>query len=115
MSWFGRQHSLDRSPLSPAVPLEGSESVQGLRTLERQRLTSEAAAAQPSAPDQPGAPAIPTGRRTYQRFKGPYIEQLAVEDLKAAPKPWGAFAGGSVADYSVPASIAALQERMEVG
>ena len=32
--------TLRRSPLAPSVPLEGSETVQGLRTLERLRSAS---------------------------------------------------------------------------
>ncbi|PSC73348.1 Drug Metabolite transporter superfamily [Micractinium conductrix] len=110
---------LERSPLAPAVPLEGSDTVEGLQALERRRLTealSGGAAVGAAAAGRAGAAA--TGRRAFQRYRGPFIDQLSIEDLKAAPKSWALFWRGgeraSAADaYSLPASLAVLHERTE--
>lgn len=105
-------HSFKRSPLSLSVPLDGSDTVRGLRTLERETLLNSDAV-QPAAEQQHARP-VAAGRRHYQRYKGPFIEQLTLEDLQAEPKPWKAFLGSSTS-YNVPASVAVLMERMEVG
>lgn len=112
---MGGGHRLRRSPLSLSVPLDGSDTVRGLRPLERQRLVADGErAAAGGGGGGPPAPAVPTGRRHYQRYKGPFIEQLSADDLKAPPKPWGAFAGEGTASYNVPASVPVLLERLEV-
>jgi hypothetical protein len=110
MRWFS-SHALSRSPLSPSVPLDGSETVPGLRALERLSLV-DGDAAHPVAAHHHG-PVVDTGRRHYKRYKGPFLEQLTLEDVQAPPKPWGVFVGGP-ATYRVPASMAVLQERLEV-
>lgn len=109
---------LRRSPLAPAVPLEGSDTVQGLSTLERLRraeLLPDAGEARHGGGNGGGG----GWRRAYQRYRGPYLEQLTGADLQAAPKGWALFwhggERGSAADaYSLPASLAVLRERAEV-
>lgn len=83
-----------RSPLSPGVPLEGTDTVQGLRILERQRLAE--ALQQPADGSGSAAAAAGAGwRRRFQRYRGPYIEQLSTEDLKREPRSWAVFWKGS--------------------
>lgn len=115
---------LQRSPLAPSVPLDGTDTVQGLQTLERLRaarlLPNNATGnGPPNGPRQaPQAP--PSRRRRYQRYKGPYLEQLATDDLKKEPRPWAQFTGVPAGEattfassYTVPASLDLLCERME--
>ena len=119
MGWL-----LRRSPLSSGVPLEGTDTVQGLRTLERMRMAELLQEPSPAtfASGRGGNGAAPSSggwRRRFQRYRGPFIEQLAVEDLKANPKPWAVFwrgsEGGRWADaYNLPASLDVLHERTEV-
>lgn len=84
-----------RSPLSPGVPLEGTDTVQGLRILERQRLTE--ALLQPAAGAGGATAAATSGgwQRRFQRYRGPFIEQLSMADLKRDPKSWAVFWKGS--------------------
>lgn len=95
---------LMRSPLAPGVPLEGTDTVAGLRMLERQRLSQLLSSVDPggdggrggAAAGGPAAAAAGGGwRRSFQRYRGPFIEHLTTEDLKAAPKSWGVFWKGS--------------------
>lgn len=115
---------LQRSPLAPSVPLDGTDTVQGLQTLERLRaarlLPNNATGGPPNGTRQ-APPAPPSRRRRYQRYKGPYLEQLAIDDLKKDPRPWAQFTGVPAGDggplgssYTVPASLDLLCERMEV-
>lgn len=95
---FLRGHQLRRTPLSLAVPLDGTEHEMGLRQLEkysRRRLSV---------------------RKRYRRYKGPFIEYLTVEDLKKGVKDWREFLHTRNArqdSYSVPGSLDALMERLE--
>lgn len=129
-------HSLHRSSLSPSVPLDGSDTVAGLRTLERLHIanlyqtnnTPRASTSSTHAtPQQRTARSAnneqhsswTSRRKHYQRFKGPFIEQLSTDDLKRDPKPWKLFGvngdNGSVNDaYTLPASLDILAERFEV-
>ncbi|PRW61143.1 Prenylated rab acceptor PRA1 isoform A [Chlorella sorokiniana] len=119
MGWL-----LRRSPLSSGVPLEGSDTVQGLRNLERMRLAEllQEPTSVTFASGRAGTSSTATNgggwRRRFQRYRGPFIEQLAVEDLKADPKPWAVFWRGSesgrwAAAYNLPASLDVLHERTE--
>lgn len=118
---------LRRSPLAPSVPLEGSETVQGLRTLER-LLTANRAAQNGGTTDGIGTSGAQHGsaadfssrRRRYQRYRGPFLEHLTIDDLKKDPRPWKQFAAveGSrwtTLDYSIPATLDFMCERVEVG
>ncbi|KAI3432223.1 hypothetical protein D9Q98_003785 [Chlorella vulgaris] len=132
MPWF-----LRRSPLLTSVPLEGTDTVPGLRTLERLRMAELLHAPPEAAPPVRGgafrafrsfrgggggtavaAPAAGDWQRCYQRYRGPFIEQLGVDELQQAPKNWDVFWKGSdkgqlAAAYNLPASIAVLRERIE--
>lgn len=107
--------SLSRSPLAPSVPLDGSETVAGLRILERMRLTEAL-----EGPAGSGAAGAGGGRqrRAFVRYKGPFIEQLVAEDLRADPKPWRTFWQGECGEwqqaYNLPANTDVLRERVEV-
>lgn len=101
-----------RNPLSPGVPLEGSDTVQGLRTLERRRMTEMLQ--QPAGGATAGAAAAAGGgvggwQRRFQRYRGPFVEQLSTEDLKQAPKNWTVFwkgsEGGQLAQVRVGDSV----------
>lgn len=118
---------LRRSPLAPSVPLEGSETVQGLRTLER-LLTANLLNGTADGDGRGGARnggassghELSSRRRRYQRYKGPYLEQLTVDDLKKDPKPWKQFAPvegwrWTTLEYSIPATLDLMCERIEVG
>jgi hypothetical protein len=124
--------NLHRSPLAPGVPLEGTDTVEGLRQLERLRAASLLNNGNRNATGAGGqaAPPVQHRRRRYQRYKGPFLEQLSVDDLKKYPRPWSQFsgitnvttpaAGGgsiyriSVQGYTFPASLDLLCERIEV-
>ncbi|GMH33857.1 hypothetical protein BSKO_01691 [Bryopsis sp. KO-2023] len=89
---------LQRTPLSAAVPLDGTEHQMGLRQLERLNRQT------------PGV------RTRYRRYKGPFIEYLTVEDLKKEAREWNDFlhCSKSALDcYTVPGSVDALVERLE--
>lgn len=114
-------HTLERSPLAPSVPLDGSDTVAGLRTLERLRASNllppnNGPSTSSRAP--PTESAWASRRRKYQRFKGPFIEHLTVDDMKKNPKPWNQFTingeNGRLQDaYNVPATLDILAERFE--
>lgn len=114
---------LQRSPLAPGVPLEGSETVEGLRTLERLRLAELLQQQQGGGGDagggRAGGRAGGSWQRAFQRYRGPFIEQLGPDDLKQDPKSWSIFWKGSergqaAEAYNLPASLAVLHERTEV-
>jgi hypothetical protein len=124
---FSPNWRLRRSPLAPSVPLEGSETVQGLRTLER-LLTANLLNGTVDGDGRGGARngsassghELFSRRRRYQRYKGPYLEQLTVDDLKKDPKPWKQFAPvegwrWNTLEYSIPATLELMCERIEVG
>ena len=54
-------------------------------------------------------------RQQYQRFRGPFLEELGLADLQAQPRPWQLLLGRSAAQtaYNMPDSAAMLQERLE--
>ena len=57
-------------------------------------------------------------RKGYQRYKGPYLDQLSKTDLQTPPVQWSlALYGGDKAHcthaYNVPEHAAMLQERLE--
>lgn len=106
-------HSLRRSPLSPSVPLDGTETVRGLLALEKHHLL-ESFSDQNSQP-MPREQLFRSGRRYYQRYRGPFVEDITVDDLKRSPKPWNLFFGDGSGAYNVPCDTSVLQERMEVG
>jgi len=101
----------------PSVPLEGSDTVQGLQTIDRLRA---AELLDTSATQGRQVQKKRSRRSKYTRYRGPFIEYLAVDDFKEDAKPWKQFfsAQDSVhhADgrgFDVPISIDALAERMD--
>ncbi|KAL4419286.1 hypothetical protein ABPG77_008336 [Micractinium sp. CCAP 211/92] len=117
---------LRRNPLAPGVPLEGTDTVEGLRTLERQRLAELLQQQAAGSNIGSGGNAVSGSRgsnggwrRAFTRYRGPFIEQLTLEDMKQAPKSWAVFwrgserAGAAAEAYSLPASLAVLHERTE--
>jgi hypothetical protein len=105
--------NLFRNPLVSSVPLEGTDTVQGLRTIDRLR-----AAELLDTPAQRSNTKNTRSRRSaYKRYKGPFLEYLGVEDFKRDCKPWDAFAGMDSASegrrFDVPASLDALAERVD--
>ncbi|KAG7674060.1 hypothetical protein NADE_004252 [Nannochloris sp. 'desiccata'] len=124
--------NLHRSPLAPGVPLDGTDTVEGLRQLERLRAASLLNSSNRNAGGQ-AAPPAQHRRRRYQRYKGPFLEQLSVDDLKNDPRPWSQFSGipsitapagggggggggiirSSLQGYTFPASLDLLCERIE--
>lgn len=104
---------LRRSPLAAAVPLEGSDTVPGLRTLERLR-SSNLLDTGSSARSRGAQAPRPSRRSNYQRFKGPFIEQMSTDDLQKTPKPWKQFLGDGNQGFNLPASVDVLSERTEV-
>lgn len=102
-----------------SLPSRPPYCVQGLRNLERMRLAELLQEPTPATFASGRAGSGGGWRRRFQRYRGPFIEQLAVEDLKADPKPWAVFWRGSeagrwAAAYSLPASLDVLHERTEV-
>ena len=112
--------NLVRNPLVPSVPLEGSDTVQGLRTLERLRaadLLSHSGDA-----DEKRKTKRASRRSRYQRYKGPFIEYLGVDALTQGDgKPWKEFGGQQVGRremdgrcFDVSGSLDLLAERIDV-
>lgn len=115
--------NLQRNPLVPSVPLEGSDTVQGLRTLERLRaaeLLSVEGTYRNSRHDRDKIRSSRPRRSRYQRYKGPFIEFLGAEDLTREGKPWKEFGGQMTSKrngtrfFDVPASLDLLSERIDV-
>jgi hypothetical protein len=111
--------TLRRSPLAAAVPLEGTDTVPGLRTLERLRAANLLNNGDASGAGRGAQPPRASRRQSYQRFKGPYIEQMTTQELQKDPKPWKLFLGDaeqglSAQGFNVPASVDVLSERTEV-
>jgi hypothetical protein len=116
--------NLSRNPLVPSVPLDGTDSVQGLRTLERLRAAElldtlqndSQCKSDKSARERQRA----ARRRRYQRYKGPFVEYSTLEDLKRDPQSWKDFSGYSSRDrgderhFDVPARLDLLAERIDV-
>ena len=53
-------------------------------------------------------------RKAYRRFKGPYLDEVTLQAVKAQPRDWmllGAWAYSGA--YNVPEDSAMLQERIE--
>lgn len=93
-----RRHTLHKSPLSLAVPLDGTDHVMGLLELQRLSRRKESA------------------RSRYRRYKGPFIEQITLDDLQKKPVDWRHFFNNpqvSQPSYSVPGSVDCLLERLE--
>lgn len=128
---------LRRSPLAPSVPLEGTDTVEGLRSLEQHMHISRTLNFSSSSQIKhdfgenprkgPGDDKLhgwKERRRRYRRYKGPFVEQLHLEDLKKEPQPWNNFFGRSSVEnrrngaedrsaYSIPASLDLLSERID--
>jgi len=89
------------SPLSAAVPLEGTDTVLGLRALEQ---SVPAAAARQSFAQR-------------RRYRGPYLEHVTLEQCRAPPKPWRELlerpGGGWRGAYSVPPDWDTVFDRAE--
>ncbi|KAK9802738.1 hypothetical protein WJX73_005182 [Symbiochloris irregularis] len=112
---FGwRNHAFRRSALSSSVPLDGSETVVGLRQWNRHLrgkdlndyLQNNLAGLQG------------LGRTGYRHYKGPYLDQLSRQDLQHLPVPWLlSLCGGDLRTwaqaYNLPEHSAMLQERLE--
>lgn len=126
MRRFGsRQPSFSASPLCPSVPLDGSETVLGLRDLDKHhRATKEAEALaerskQTSSVQQRSRP---QSRSQHRRYQGPYIHQLTLQDLRRQPQDWQHFIGMEshsgpctswAASFNVPEHVNMLAERLE--
>jgi len=116
---------LDRSPLAPSVPLEGSDTVQGLQAIERLRAAELLEGRKQQNVGKSRSSNIEEsrvrGRRAqYRRYKGPFLEYLSFDDLKRDPRRWSEFFGTDnplsrgESNISVPASLDLLAERIDV-
>ncbi len=103
------QPAFARSPLLPTVPLDGTQTVTGLRELERQ---SRLQALQPPAPPQQAAA---SGASRRGRYCGPHVWEQSLDALRAPPRDWERFLHGGAlrAAYNVPDSMAMLGERLD--
>ena len=117
--WLKRPSSwnLQRNPLVPSVPLEGTDTVRGLSTLERMRTADLIVSNHKYTPKKENVGV----RRRYQRYKGPFIEYLGLEDVKRDAKSWREFGGQESSkvprgggSFSIPASLDLLAERVDV-
>lgn len=111
--------NLQRNPLVPSVPLEGTDTVRGLSTLERMR-TAELIVSDRNHKDKPKKEHAGV-RQRYQRYKGPFVEFLGLEDVKRDAKSWSEFGGRrgnkvprGGGSFSIPASLDLLAERVDV-
>ncbi|KAK9822459.1 hypothetical protein WJX81_003625 [Elliptochloris bilobata] len=105
------RHEFRRTPLSAAVPLEGSDTVVGLRELEHQQRR-ETLQSIFGAVSGDGAA---KGRTAY---KGPRLAELRLEDLRRRERPWQVFLHGGEgtawsAAYNLPEHVAHLCARCE--
>lgn len=108
----------------PSVPLDGTDSVQGLRTLERLRAADLLDTLQNKSKYKSDANIgdrhRTARRRRYQRYKGPFVEYSTLEDLKRDPRPWKDFSGHNASGrgddryFDVPACLDLLAERIDV-
>lgn len=104
---------INRSPMAATVPLDGTETVEGLRSLERKQLSRLL---------EPGGDGFWANyqkrRRHYRLFKGPNVENLTLDDLQKQPRPWTDFLHTEDKStfynaYNIPANVNILQERIE--
>lgn len=90
------------TPLSIAVPLDGTERQLGIRQLQRQLSR-------------------PKIRSQYRRFSGPFLDSLTPEDVQRCHlKSWKEFLPSPETNikrpcsaFSIPGSVIALCERIE--
>lgn len=100
MVLFRRGHEMPASPLLSAVPLDGTDTVVGLRVLEQ---TVPALAQRQSFSET-------------RRYRGPYLEHLTTDHITAPPKPWKEFFEGQdgwKGAYNVPQDWHRLFDRAE--
>ena len=90
------------TPLSLGVPPEGTEHQIGIQQIENYLYRQ------------------PNVRSQYRRFRGPFWEDLTIEDLKRRSPKWKGFWQRHPRDerrqldlYTVPGSLLALCERMD--
>jgi hypothetical protein len=116
---------LDRSPLAPSVPLEGSDTDQGLQAIERSQTVERLEGRKHQGKGKHGSLSNETWREgsrraRYRRYKGPFLEYLSIGDLKRDPRRWSEFFGADDAlsrgkcNISIPASLDLLAERIDV-
>ena len=125
MRRFSRQSSFSSSPLCPSVPLDGTDTVLGLRALDNYQRASEQAEAVAGLAKHPGSVQRiqqPQKRIQYHHYKGPYLEQLTPQHLRKQPQDWQLFIGMEsqtgartswAANFNVPENLAMLGERLE--
>ncbi len=96
--------ALRRSPMALAVPLDGTESIAGLRHLEAASIKNHQK--------------IPPAQQ--RQYKGKSILFITMDDVQQPPKPWRAFFGGPdphhqrhAPSYTIPRTIAFLLDRAE--
>ncbi|BDA51413.1 hypothetical protein COCOBI_18-2910 [Coccomyxa sp. Obi] len=104
-----RGHHFQRSPLSQVVPLEGSETVLGLRQIDSLSRSE----------NLKRSLGITGGlRQQYARYRRPFLHQLTTDNLRQPPKGWLQFACATRREtdgvaYNLPQHVAMLCERME--
>jgi hypothetical protein len=113
--------NLFRNPMLASVGLEGTDTVPGLKTLDRLRAAHLLEANHAASSRAPTTK--PTNRRkSYKRYKGPFIEFLGVDEFQRDPKSWPEFAGTTTTaavaptatrTFDVPGSLDALFERID--
>eukprot|EP00884_Botryococcus_braunii_P022888 jgi/Botrbrau1/9283/Bobra.0111s0010.1 len=107
--WQRGRHDFRASPLSLGVPLDGTETVVGLRQLDLHYRTHHINTR------------LEARSRTlgYERYRGPYLHQLTAEDLRKRKPSWSEFfcsgngSSGWREAYNAPEHLGMLQERME--
>jgi len=109
--------NLFRNPMLASVGLEGTDTVQGLKTIDRLRA---AQLLDHGAPSSRTPKTKPASRRSYRRYKGPFIEFLGVDEFQRDPKAWADFFGTTptaaataARTFDVPGSLDALFERFD--
>ena len=102
----------------PSVDLDGTDTVEGLKTLDRLRAARLLDLDAPPKNNKNSKKSV-SRRKAYKRYKGPFIECIGIDEFQRAPKPWSDFVGNSVAatsaaaTFDVPASLDALFERVD--
>eukprot|EP00210_Caulerpa_lentillifera_P002013 g1930.t1 len=93
---------MKRTPLSIAVPIDGTDRELGLKQLEQFALRKR------------------SFRSQYRRFHGPFVEYLTPEELRDGLRDWKEFLHCTVKDiklqlavYTIPGSLLALSERVD--